>query len=710
MYATFRRWLRDRYGIGAFLIYSGVSLGVLGRGVAAAPRAFMVGRTTDPTVYMWLLKWWPHAIAGRINPFVTDLVWAPGGFNLTWTTAIPLPAIAAAPITARFGPVVAYNLLCLLAPPLAAWSAFILCRGITGRWWPSLVGGYLFGFSAYMLAQILAHLPLILVFPVPLAAWLAIRRGAGRIGKSAFVVAMALTLGSTLLISLEIFATATIFGALFIGLLIVFADEEPRRSIVLLSAPLALAYAIAFALASPYLYYFLHGDSFPHFHHLLSTDLLNFLVPTPSYALGTERHLASLSTRFGGRIEAGGCLGLPLIAIAIWHGRARWSDPVVRAMLVFAGLVAIAALGPRLQVAGVTLFGMPWKIAQHLPLISDALPARFPIFISLALAVICAMWLAANDVSAALKGVALGAIAIFFAPNPSVAWWTSPVATPRFFLDGSFRRDLAPGATVLILPYGFNGSSMLWQAESGFYFRMAGGWTSFTPHEFQRWPIVDAFLHNVWIPDFPEQLKAFLAYHDSRAVLIAGATSGRWAPLLAASGAESKTIGGVDILRFSTAALAPYRQIDVIEIERRADQARFALLLDAARKFLAHGAGAASLTPLKAQALGLLPPDFVVGAGARSGNGLFLGPLGDGRVGIGVTGSLAALAPMISRYRSVADQVYFPFPRRLTPNPRGDTFMRLCVFAFTPDALGRAAAIAAPLAPGPGLAFPTRSN
>ena len=36
-------------------------------------------------------------------------------------------------------------------PALAAWTAFLLCRYLTRPLWPSLVGGYLFGFSSYVL-------------------------------------------------------------------------------------------------------------------------------------------------------------------------------------------------------------------------------------------------------------------------------------------------------------------------------------------------------------------------------------------------------------------------------------------------------------------------------------------------------------------------------------------------------------------------------
>jgi len=47
-------------------------------------------------------------------------------------------------------------------------SAFLLCRYITGKFFPSVCGGYLFGFSPYMLGHMLLGQPnLTLIFGVP---------------------------------------------------------------------------------------------------------------------------------------------------------------------------------------------------------------------------------------------------------------------------------------------------------------------------------------------------------------------------------------------------------------------------------------------------------------------------------------------------------------------------------------------------------------
>src|SRR5579863_800443 len=159
----------DRWGLAAVLLYTALAALFIGRALPGHLSTVHVGKSSDPSVYMWFFVWWPYAIAHHLNPFVTPLLWAPLGFNVTWTTGVPLAALAAAAVTTRFGPVVAYNLLSILSPALAGWTAFLLCRRITRRYAPALAGGYIFGFSSYMLAESRAHLVLVLVFLVPVA-------------------------------------------------------------------------------------------------------------------------------------------------------------------------------------------------------------------------------------------------------------------------------------------------------------------------------------------------------------------------------------------------------------------------------------------------------------------------------------------------------------------------------------------------------------
>ena len=36
-----------------------------------------IGKGVDPPQLMWLMAWWPHALAHGLNPLFTDAIWAP---------------------------------------------------------------------------------------------------------------------------------------------------------------------------------------------------------------------------------------------------------------------------------------------------------------------------------------------------------------------------------------------------------------------------------------------------------------------------------------------------------------------------------------------------------------------------------------------------------------------------------------------------------
>jgi hypothetical protein len=154
--------------------------------------------------------------------------------------------------------------------------------------------------------------------------------------------------------------------------------------------------------------------------------------------------------------------------------------------------------------------------------------------------------------------------------------------------------------------------------------------------------------------------------------------------------------GGVALYRFTAADLAPWRQVTALEMERRCDAARFDALLTAAQKYLAGGGDLERLSPRRAESLSLLPAHSTNEGAIRTSNGLYLGALDGGLVGVGVVGSIDALRPLIAKYRSDAARIYFPYPREFTDPPHGETFMRQLVIAFDRDGLERAANQAAP--------------
>ena len=128
------------------------------------PGRSLVGTGTDTQIFVWSFAWWPHALGHGLNPFEASSIWAPQGVNLAWTATAPGMALLFTPLTLLTGPIVSFDVATILMPALTAWTAFLLCRYLTRSLWASLVGGYLFGFSGYMIGQIEGHLHMTTVF------------------------------------------------------------------------------------------------------------------------------------------------------------------------------------------------------------------------------------------------------------------------------------------------------------------------------------------------------------------------------------------------------------------------------------------------------------------------------------------------------------------------------------------------------------------
>jgi hypothetical protein len=677
--------------------YLALSVVFFGRALFQGLSSFVVGKAVDSTIFIWSLVWWPHAVGAGVNPFITKAVWAPLGYNLAWSTAIPLASFLAYPLTASLGPVASYNLCVLLCPALAAWTAFLLCRYISASYWPSLLGGYLFGFSPYMLHHVaIGHLHLLFIFPIPLAVYVVLLSLDGRIKEMTFSVLLAATLITQFLLATETFATLVVFGAIGILVFYTFAEHELRERIARLLNPIAISLALVVVLLAPYFYY-IFASGFPdkpvNSPTAFSVDFLNFVIPTPTLLIGANHLMVKVSNTFTkGHEEPTGYLSLPLLGVLIWFGHRRWRDLAGKALVVFVSVTCVLAMGPRLHFAGLVGPGMPWKLATHLPLLNSALPSRFMIYAFLALAVVVSLLMSARDMPASWKYASAALIVLFSLPNLSREYWVKANESPEFFTTKLFKQYLSDNENVVVLPYGVTGNSMLWQAETDMYYRMAGGYVSVSPPDaFLAWPITNYFLHKDAIPDAEDQLKAFLATHDVHTVLVTDQVWPLWKPLLASLDTSPQNSGGVYIYRVPEEVLAPYRTLTATEMETRLDSARFDALVSAAQQYLLAGGELSKATPYELQSRGLLPPGWVSDRDTRTRNGLYLGPADDDGMSVGVTGSYEALKPTIERYRNFTREIYFPYPGKLAEPPRGNTFMRLLVMDFSRAGLAKAA-------------------
>ena len=482
-----------------------------------------------------------------------------------WPSCSPLVAL---PVILTLGPVAAFNLLMLLAPALAAWTAFLLCRYVTNSFWPSFAGGYLFGFSTYELAHLTAHLNLSMVFLVPLSTLLVLRYVRGDLGQRAFVWRLALVLFVQFLLSTEVFGTLTLFGTIAIGLAAYDGGAVLRQRLKDTGLRIATAYAIVAVALSPYLFYFFKGPVHAT-NTLYDSDLANFLIPTQITGLGGKA-LASASAKFAGNYaETAAYVGLPLLVLAISFVRGRRRFAGGRLLSIMLLVVAVASLGSALRIRGLRTIPLPWALVKPLPLIGFALPDRFTLYMFLVLGLIAAIWLASASntwVSWKKWGLVAAGVLVLF-PNLPGGFWSGATNVPPFFAEGMYKTYLTRGETVLVIPAGRPGAdSQLWQIDSGMYFRLAGGYlTRDTPRGLLCLPLAKAVLTSDLerYPlglEAPGELRALLARRGVQTVLLYGELGEPWRPVLAQLGLRGLDVGGLTLYHVPPEMIAPPAQ------------------------------------------------------------------------------------------------------------------------------------------------------
>ena len=505
----------------AFGSYALASVVLFGHDVVRSPTKTLVGdEGADKTLYLWSLEWWPRALQRGHNPLDVDVAWLPHGFDFGLGTAGSGLALAAAPLTALAGPILTYNVLILLAPVLAATSAFLLARRVTGAFLPSLVGGWIFGFSSYETGRILGHLPLAFVALVPLVPYLVLRRQQRDLSRGAFVPALAAVLvGQFLIVSQVLFSLVILLACAAIAAVLTLGAAAVRETI----RDSALAVAFSVVVISPLVVYALVSDAAAPLRSPFSesADVLNYLVPTRRTWIrppGT----AEIADRFTATgAEQGAYFSVPLLALALLVFRRRPVPRPQQLLGVVLAIVTLLSLGTRPKFAGEVFAIGPWAVIAPMPILGSALPARFTLYAALLVGLLVAIALV--DRGSWIRWVlALGGIVLTL-PNLGLPQWSSPVQRPRFFATGLYQHHLAHGSTALVLPYGPAGWSMLWQAESGFRFNLVGGHFALrvTPAE-HEWRDAYKRLNSGELT--PQRLRAFLISHCVDVVVVTPGT------------------------------------------------------------------------------------------------------------------------------------------------------------------------------------------
>jgi hypothetical protein len=472
------------------LVSAGIALAYF-RSVWREPSGLLIGGGSDPEQTMWTLGWPQHALALGQNPWLTDHLDYPDGVNLMWTPTPLAPALLIAPVVATWGPVVAYNLLMTLGPALSAWAASAAIHRLVPHRGAALLGGLLYGFSPYVLAQELGHLGFVMAWLPPLVLLLLhellVRRRwpAGLAGGLLGLVAgLQLYTSSELLATTALVTLAGLVALLAVALL---RGLPVRPAVSALARGGGAAAAVGVTLGAPGLLTMFLG---PHVVNGLIqpadtfvTDVASLVVPNHLRLVAPDR-LARLTRSFTGlEVEWDGYVGLPLLLLlAVTAG--RWRDrPAVLWASILAAAVVILSFGPHLHLFGRALEQppLPWSLLGRVPVLAHALPSRLMVFFYLLAGVLLAWFvhcavISGRDLRVRVPAAALVCLALLLLAPMAVPWVTRPAAPP--FFSGQAVRRIPSGSVALVAPWArpADAVAMGWQAASGYRYRMPEGY------------------------------------------------------------------------------------------------------------------------------------------------------------------------------------------------------------------------------------------
>jgi hypothetical protein len=460
-----------------FLVaFLGLAVWMFGRSWSSPTTTTLSGGDGDPAIFIWFLRWTPFALEHGHDLLAAHHLNYPDGVNVMWNTSLVLPGLVLAPLTARFGPVLTFNVVLVLAYGLSAWCAYLAIRRFVPGHLAAAAGGLLYGFSPAVRGQ--SHHPhMALAFLVPLMLLL-LHEILVRQRRSPWLAGAALGLlaGCQLLTGEELLAMTGLLGfVLFVLLLLGNLRRLRGRIVHTLVAFLTAGVVFAAIAAWPLSVQFtgaqrVKGDIQQTNR---SADLYGFAVPGRQQALSTE----GTAARAG---ASAGYLGAPLLLVVAAVAVRRWRDPMVRVTLALLLAAAVLSLGPSLLVGGRdTGIRLPMAFLERLPLLDSLIPSRLAQLTALFAGLLLALFLHGVWRRGGWRRVAVAPVGLIVLASlwPALRPEGEKVATPPFFTGAGVRALPRDGVTlVLPFPYRRIALPMTWQAESGMWFRMPGGY------------------------------------------------------------------------------------------------------------------------------------------------------------------------------------------------------------------------------------------
>ena len=337
---------------------------------------------TSPTI--WYMAWPAYAMVHGQNPLYSTAIGYPTGVNLVFTAY----GIVLAPVTWLFGPVAAVNVILTASPVLSALAMFALVRRWVS-WMPAAwLAGLFYGFSPFVVNNLgEAHVDFVMVAIPPLVALCLDELLIRQQRRPAMVgITMGLLISAQFFVGVEFLALMIIEAAIGIVMIVVYtavrnpvtlrehAGHAATGGVVAaLTAAVLLALPAWFALAGP-----AHFSAVTHPGLQLteySASISDAVFASPVVKIPQWQHLVggyqgpALSAQYFG-------LGVVLVCLAgliVW-----WKDR----LLWFFGALSVVTL---------LLATSSGSWLAKFPLLKNAFPVHFVLFVYLAVAVVLAV-------------------------------------------------------------------------------------------------------------------------------------------------------------------------------------------------------------------------------------------------------------------------------------------------------------------------------
>jgi hypothetical protein len=477
-----------------------------------SPGSALLGLPGDNFQHAWFLWHFARAVSHWRNPFYTHLLFYPVRVNLAWSTTDSLAGLMVLPVSLLAGAVVAYNLSLVLQLALAAFCGRLVCLRICRHEAAAVIGGLVFGFSSFQLAQALGHLSLVTAFPLPLFILALDRIFSAENPPWKMGVPLGLALLLAAFAHYNYVVLCLLFALFWLAIDLALSLRSERLAFIArVWKPLAAGAVTFLAGFSPLLWMMVGSRAdiplWRGMNHLdtFSADVFGFLIPSWNHILlghfARQMSLRIFVAGYEGTVYVG-VVVLVLAALGFWKGRAS-GEPWAKRALLLVLIFYFLSLGPKLRLLGHPLnIPGPAALFYLLPFAKFmSAPARFDAAVALCLAILCACgakfvleetpFQSHRYLSASLIAVLLLSDAL------TIPFPRSSITNPgEAYASGSVTSELRDARPVCALPPGLQHGTVLtfplvtspyclksmWmQVSDGGRFALLDGYLSYAP-------------------------------------------------------------------------------------------------------------------------------------------------------------------------------------------------------------------------------------